>query len=308
MNQTLDMFFLRKRVLGKNYKFNLKPKYSKILKKPTVFYIICNFLSDEELFELYYTCHKFHEMIGNEVILENKILKTSLKKLKKKNEKSDETKDKEKELALLSENVLQMQAKFRLMSINSKLVNNKLSKLKELDELIANGGVIISNNNDKDFSYNIENIDNIEDKSNSYNLSFKLKELEKINNLCNQYSDELIVDNINKSNISINAMENKYFDIKRTNEQYFKEMEEKLKYFNCQLNKVAQEKSIMEFERKQSKNNIHVLKDKLYRISSNIYKNIVDYKDYAIDPQMFMIRNLDYDKIKAKNLEYKNKK
>jgi hypothetical protein len=89
MNYSLDMLFLRKKVIGTKFKLNLKPERAKTLKKPYILSIIANYLKDEELHQLYYSCKKIKRVIKEDPNLDNKILRYSLKKLRKKNKHTE---------------------------------------------------------------------------------------------------------------------------------------------------------------------------------------------------------------------------
>lgn len=311
MNQTLDMFFLRKKLMGKNYKLNLKPKYFKIMKKQVVFYLICNYLSQEELFELYWSCRTFKQMIQEDIELENKILKYSIKRLKERYSFNTSNKDKEKDkgvpLSLLNE-VEQSLNRLKLNSLNSKLKEEKYNKLRELDNLLSNGGITVSANDGKtltvepfySFNNNANSIDAMKVKSEEISKSLNDK-TESDNNL------RLNQGFLNKQehfNISYNALQNKQFDIKSVDESYFENNDKKVEVFKQQLSKALHEKAINQHKNQNTKfdlkPNYQVLKDKLIQVPSLIYKNIIDFKEMTFEPEMYALKNFDINKVKCR--------
>ena len=81
MNRT-DILFLKKSILGKKIRVNLKPQYYKTLKKQIIFNNIAEFLDQETVFELAYCCRIFKKYIKSDINLENKFLKQTVQKLK----------------------------------------------------------------------------------------------------------------------------------------------------------------------------------------------------------------------------------
>lgn len=64
--------------------FKRKKRKSEIMKKAVVFYIICDFVDSDVLYELKYVCRKFMQLILLKEKLENKTLKIQIKRIKNK--------------------------------------------------------------------------------------------------------------------------------------------------------------------------------------------------------------------------------
>ncbi len=308
MNQTLDMFFLRKKLMGKNYKLNLKPKYFKIMKKQVIFYLICNYLSREELFELYWSCRTFKQLIQEDIELENKILKYSIVKLKERYSSSS-TKDKEKDkgipLSLLNE-AEQSLNRLKFYSINSKLKEEKYNKLRELDNLLSNGGITISSNDGKKLT--VEPIYSNNDKSDKDKINLSKAIMEEAKKTSNDNNNIRLNNNfLNEQehfNISFNALQNKTFDINSIDDNYFINNDKNTEIFKQQLNKVLHEKAIYKYQNQNNKYdlkpNYQVLREKLKQVPSLIYKNIIDIKEMTFEPELYALKNIDISKLSGR--------
>lgn len=146
MNYRIGTLLLRRQILGKELKYNPNPNISKTLKKAAVFKNIAEFLEEDDLFQLYYTCSRFKSLISTDINLENKVLKVSIRKLKKTKRKQRRKycyKKKEKDLsAIINYNIEEMYNKVkknadwikRLEQKNDEIEN----KLRTLDEIIYN--------------------------------------------------------------------------------------------------------------------------------------------------------------------------
>lgn len=146
MNQSLDILFLRKKVTGAKLKLNLKPKYFKTLKKPSIFYNIAEFLQEDDLFELNFTCRKFKNMIKEDTKIDNKVLRASIRKLKKKvkNEEEPQQVDREKKFNPTSnEEVIKAQKLMLLKSRSIKMNLEKQEKIKKIEQIVAQAPVEI---------------------------------------------------------------------------------------------------------------------------------------------------------------------
>jgi len=147
MSHRLDLLFIKKKILGKKFKLNLKPHYAKTLKKAKIFYNITEFLEEEEIFQLAYCCSKFKTYIKNDISLENKLLKASLLKLKesiRKQEDIESTSKQETTLKKINDtskiDILSKKVALT-MKFNKKILENHKKteeKLNLLDKIISN--------------------------------------------------------------------------------------------------------------------------------------------------------------------------
>lgn len=166
MNYRIGTLLLRRQILGKELKYNPNPNISKTLKKATVFKNIAEFLDEEDIFQLYYCCSRFKSLISSDINLENKVLKVSVRKLKKTKRKQRRKycyRKKEKDLnAITNYNIEEMYHKVKknanwikqLEQRNDEIEN----KLRTLDEIIYNPE--IKTNIDVDAFFKNEEIKN----------------------------------------------------------------------------------------------------------------------------------------------------
>lgn len=191
MISRVDLIFLKRKVLGKKYRVNLKPQYYATMKKPTVFYTITGFLNEDEVFELAFSCTKFKKMINNDIVLENKLLKVCLKKIRK-NAKAENNNQNRKR----NENFMD---EFDIKSIN------KLQRRVKISEL--NQKHIIDYN--KEVKHKLDELDTLINKKQTY------LDIDKILNQSNQKNTTQITPkqiNINNKSPSLkNALEGMYF-------------------------------------------------------------------------------------------------
>jgi hypothetical protein len=64
--------------------FRAKKKKSEALKKPLIFYLICDFVDTETVYEMKYVCKKFQELVKDKDSVDNKALKTQIRRMKDK--------------------------------------------------------------------------------------------------------------------------------------------------------------------------------------------------------------------------------
>jgi hypothetical protein len=146
MNYRIGTLILRRHILGKELRYNPNPNISKTLKKPTVFKNIAEFLDEEDLFQLYYCCSRFKSLISSDMQLENKVLKVSVRKLKK-----SKRKQKRKYFYRKKEKDLKSMTNYNIESMYNKVKKNAYyimqlekrnteveNKLKSIDDIIYN--------------------------------------------------------------------------------------------------------------------------------------------------------------------------
>lgn len=316
MNFPLDILFLQKKMLGKNYRINIKPKYGKILKRPIIFYLIISYLTENELFELFYTCSKFNKLISDDPIFENKVLKFKIKIMKEKDKNKliidDNNRNIDVNAIIYNDYLDYFNKKFKLSYLNSKLKNEKLSKMKILDEIINNSNNMLSisySNKNKSFELNKlkkkveKNDDNFIDieelemkrKDMIDEIYFKLIEKELRYN--NQYLDNNVFDieKLNKYNYNYSpSNEKKFLDINKVNYS-FEENNKKLNELNQQI-----QYYINEIERKNTKYNFEILSNKIKLISSSLFQNLHDIKEITFNNDEYVFKNFDIKKYKSK--------
>jgi|LauGreDrversion4_2_1035121.scaffolds.fasta_scaffold4285238_1 hypothetical protein len=64
--------------------FRVRKKKSEVLKKPLVFYLICDLVDAETVYEIKYVCKKFQELVKDKDNVDNKALKIQIKRMKNK--------------------------------------------------------------------------------------------------------------------------------------------------------------------------------------------------------------------------------
>lgn len=312
MNFPLDILFLQKKMLGKNYRINIKPKYGKILKKPIIFYLIISYLTENELFELFYTCGKFNKLITEDPIFENQVLKFKIKIMKEKENKNriiEDNKNIDVNAIIYNDYLEYFNKKIKLSYLNSKLKNEKSSKMKILDEIINNSNIMYTisySNKNKSFEVNKvkKNVQKIDDnfidieelerkrKDMIDEIYFKLIEKELRHNNQNLDNNFFDVEKLNKYNYSP-PNENKKLDILNNNS--FDENKRKLNELNQQI-----QYFINEVEKKNTKYNFEIFSNKLKLISSKLYQNLLDIKEITFNNDEFVFKNFDIKKYKSK--------
>ena len=306
MSNSIDYYFLKKHLKGNKFKLNLKPKYSKTLKKSFYFKNIAKFLSEDDLFELYYTCKRFKAFIKEEVVLENQVLKSSLKKMKKKNNLKNN-----KTFSFFFFNITQtdntdnehskLDTKDNDTKINESYINIKYFnyyariycshiyfKYKEYMNNISDYKLIKSNEANSMFKININknSLKDIDKNSNAYS-ECDIKKLNELDNIIRNYDlkDSKKI-NYNLDNTNTNNNNN-------NNNNLFKDS-------NSHEYKIIKEKQLINYKKNAFKNNKYI-------DTKNI--KIIDRATFFI-PEIEDINCNDFEyttnKIKTTNTKLKN--
>jgi len=301
MNFSLDILFLQKKLFGKNYKLNIKPKYSKILKKPIIFYLILSFLSENEIFELYFTCKKFKNLIIDDPFFENQVLKLQLKLLKKKNTKNSTVNNSNSDINhFIYNNYIQnINKKLQLSFIINKIMQEKNSKIKVLEEIINNSydNLTICYLNKKK-TYEIDKFINKKknvDKERINEIYIKLVDKELKNYLEKEIEISNQIKNNNSIDLELLELLNKY----RYNENKSPSSIENLKNYserNIKLKELnSQIQNFIKYNENENKNNL-IGFEKIKKVPLILYQNLLNIKEITFNREDYVIRNLDIKK------------
>lgn len=277
MNQSLDILFLRKKVTGAKLKLNLKPKYFKTLKKPAVFYNLADYLQEDDLFELNFTCRKFKHMIKEEPKLDNKVLRSSLRKLKKKVRNEEEPQIVERKTKFnpyINDEVMRAQKLMLIKSRSIKINLNKQEKIKKLEQIVAQAP-----------------------------LEFKQIEVPQLNN-SSLKSSLVPIENYNYTEIMKNIEHNNAY-IHRTDEEFRKNMQTRLQIIEERFKNNSFEFQIQRLIYKVHSQDFNIY-GKLKQSGVDFLKSIKDMAHMCYNPEDYIASKLvsiGHEKLKLKGFK-----